>query len=143
MRKFLVLTFVALFAMVGVVSAADTAQTSAALKIGVVDMQTLAQDSDPAKAGRAELEKKYGKERKDLEDEGEKLRKRAEKLKDDQLVKHAAVVSGFEVVPVLGPSAIYDEEEILADEAVNGNMESADGTERLNPEGMVDLDDGF
>ena len=82
MRKFLVLTFVALFAMVGVVSAADTAQTSAALKIGVVDMQTLAQDSDPAKAGRAELEKKYGKERKDLEDEGEKLRKRAEKLKD-------------------------------------------------------------
>lgn len=67
----------------------------------------------------------------------------AEKLKDDQLVKHAAVVSGFEVVPVLGPSAIYDEEEILAEEAANGNMESADGTERLNPEGMVDLDDGF
>lgn len=67
----------------------------------------------------------------------------AEKLKDDQLVKHAAVVSGFEVVPVLGPSAIYDEEEVLAEEAANGNMESADGTERLNPEGMVDLDDGF
>ncbi len=80
MRKFLVLTFVALFAMVSVVAAADTASTG--LKIGVVDMQTLAQDSDPAKAGRAELEKKYGKERKELEDEGEKLRKRAEKLKD-------------------------------------------------------------
>ena len=66
MRKFLVLTFVALFAMVGVVSAADTAQTSAALKIGVVDMQTLAQDSDPAKAGRAAGSGRNGRNREKL-----------------------------------------------------------------------------
>ena len=79
MRKFLVLTLVALFAMASSVCAADNA---AALKIGVVDMQTVATQSDPAKAGRDEMEKKYGKERGQLESEGEKLRKRAEKLKD-------------------------------------------------------------
>ena len=79
MRKFLVLTLVALFAMASSVCAADN---SAALKIGVVDMQTVATQSDPAKAGRNEMEKKYGKEREQLESEGEKLRKRAEKLKD-------------------------------------------------------------
>ncbi len=78
MRKFLVLTLAALFAMAGMAFAADTA----ALKIGVVDMQTVATQSEPAKAARDHMEKKYGKERKSLEEEGEKLRKRAEKLKD-------------------------------------------------------------
>ena len=106
MRKFLVLTFVALFAMVGVVSAADTAQTSAALKIGVVDMQTLAQDSDPAKAGRAELEKSiadyenehkndkryveynkmFAEREKALQDEGKKGKKK-KKISADNLLR--------------------------------------------------------
>ena len=85
MRKFLVLTILALLALTGSAHAAENEakdSTPAVLKIGVVDMQALAQDSDPAKAGRDEMEKKYGKERNELEAEGEKLRKQAEQLKN-------------------------------------------------------------
>ncbi len=85
MRKFLVMAFLAVFAMAGSVHAADTA----ALKIGVVDMQTVATTSDPANAAKEQMEAKYGKERKELEDEGEKLRKRAEKLKDPKTSEDA------------------------------------------------------
>ncbi len=84
MRKFFVMLFLAVFS-VSTAYAADAASTPAAAtapKIGVVDMQTVATTSDPAKSAKEEMEKKYGKERKALEDEGEKLRKRAEKLKD-------------------------------------------------------------
>ncbi|MDO5537678.1 MAG: OmpH family outer membrane protein [Desulfovibrionaceae bacterium] len=85
MRKFLVMTLVAVFALASSVYAADTA----ALKIGVVDMQTIAATSEPAKAAKDQMEQKYGKERKDLESEGEKLRKRAEKLKDPKSSEEA------------------------------------------------------
>ncbi len=84
MRKFFVMLLLAVFS-VSTAYAADAASTPAAAtapKIGVVDMQTVATTSDPAKSAKEEMEKKYGKERKALEDEGEKLRKRAEKLKD-------------------------------------------------------------
>lgn len=83
MRNFIVLLFLAVFS-VSTAYAADAASTPAAAapKIGVVDMQTVATNSDPAKSAKDQMEKKYGKERKALEDEGEKLRKRAEKLKD-------------------------------------------------------------
>ncbi len=83
MRNFFVLLFLAVFS-VSTAYAADAASTPAAAapKIGVVDMQTVATNSDPAKSAKDQMEKKYGKERKALEDEGEKLRKRAEKLKD-------------------------------------------------------------
>ncbi len=82
MRKFFVMLLLAVFS-VSTAYAADAASTPAAApKIGVVDMQTVATTSDPAKSAKDEMEKKYGKERKALEDEGEKLRKRAEKLKD-------------------------------------------------------------
>ncbi len=85
MHKFLVMAFLAVFAMASPVHAAD----EAALKIGVVDMQTVATTSDPAKAAREQMEAKYGKERKELEDEGEKIRKRAEKLKDPKTTEDA------------------------------------------------------
>ncbi len=82
MRKFFVFLILAVFS-VSTAYAADAASPAAATpKIGVVDMQTVATTSDPAKSAKEQMEKKYGKERKALEDEGEKLRKRAEKLKD-------------------------------------------------------------
>ena len=82
MRKFFVFLILAVFS-VSTAYAADAASTAAAApKIGVVDMQTVATTSDPAKSAKDQMEKKYGKERKALEDEGEKLRKKAEKLKD-------------------------------------------------------------
>lgn len=86
MRKFLVMTLVAVFALA---SSAVYAADAPVLKIGVVDMQTVAATSEPAKAAKEEMEKKYGKERKELEDEGEKLRKKAEKLKDPKSSEEA------------------------------------------------------
>lgn len=51
-------------------------------KIGVVDMQTVATDSDPAKAAKAQLEAKYGKDKAALEKQGQALKKQAEALKN-------------------------------------------------------------
>ncbi len=85
MHKFLVTTILAVFVMASSVHAADNAP----LKIGVVDMQSIALNSEPAKAAKEEMEAKYGKERKELEDEGEKLRVRAEKLKDPKTSEDA------------------------------------------------------
>lgn len=51
-------------------------------KIGVVDMQTVATESDPAKAAREQMESKYGKERAALEKQGNSLKKQAEGLKN-------------------------------------------------------------
>ena len=50
-------------------------------RIGVVDMQIIATESDPAKAAREDMEKKYGKERESLEKKGQSLRNQAESLK--------------------------------------------------------------
>ncbi len=51
-------------------------------KIGVVGMQAVATQSDPAKAAKKQMESKYGKEREALEKQGETLKKKAEALKD-------------------------------------------------------------
>lgn len=61
-------------------------------KIGVVDMQTIATDSEAAKEAKAQLESKYGKDRAALEKRGADLKKQAEGLKnpktsDDKKVK--------------------------------------------------------
>lgn len=64
--------------------AADAANVPAA-KIGVVDMQTVATDSDPAKAAKAQLEARYGKERAALEKQGAALKKQAEGLKNPKV----------------------------------------------------------
>lgn len=59
-----------------------TAASVPAAKIGVVDMQTIAMDCDPAKAFKQEMEKKYDKERSALEKQGNALKKQAEALKN-------------------------------------------------------------
>lgn len=77
-----VLTFLAAcLLMAGPAYAADAAAVPPA-KIGVVDMQTVATQSDPAKAAKEQMESKYGKERAALEKQGESLKKQAEALKN-------------------------------------------------------------
>lgn len=64
---------------------ADSAQAPAApqaAKIGVVDMQIVATESEPAKAAREDLEKRFGKERESIEKRGQSLKKQAESLKN-------------------------------------------------------------
>lgn len=91
MRKFFVMTLVALFAMTSSAFAEEAKAPAAGLKIGVVDMQTVATQSEPAQAARAQMESKYGKEKKSLEDEGEKLRKKAETLKGPKVTEQTKV----------------------------------------------------
>ncbi len=64
----------------------------AADKIGVVDMQVIATDSDPAKDARKRMEEKYGKERAALEKEGQALQKEAESLKNASEEKQVAFI---------------------------------------------------
>lgn len=91
MRKFFVMTLVALFAMTSSAFAEEAKAPTTGLKIGVVDMQTVATQSEPAQAARAQMESKYGKEKKSLEDEGEKLRKKAETLKGPKVTEQTKV----------------------------------------------------
>ena len=78
MRKLFVMTLVAMFVMAGSAFAADAA---APLKIGVVDMQTVATTSEPALAAKKQMENKYGSEK--------KLRKKAELLKNPKTSEDA------------------------------------------------------
>ena len=78
MRHFVLLAIVAIsFVLCGTAQAADVP----AAKIGVVDVQQLAAESEPALAAKKEMEDKYGKERKDIEEQGKKLQKMAADLK--------------------------------------------------------------
>lgn len=81
MRKVLSLAVAAMFCMAGNLFAAEASQVPAA-RIGVVDMQTVATESEPAKEAKAQMESKYGKERQELEKQGNALKKRAEELKN-------------------------------------------------------------
>ena len=76
------MTLVLCVMMAGVAFADEAATTAPAAKIGVVDMQAVATQSDPAKAAKKQMESKYGKEREALEKQGETLKKKAEALKD-------------------------------------------------------------
>ena len=81
MRKLSVLfIFIFLFG-VSMAKAAEVANVPAA-KIGVVDVQTIATESEAAKAAKEQLDKKYGKERDTLEKQGKDLQKQAEALKN-------------------------------------------------------------
>lgn len=51
-------------------------------KIGVVDMQAILMESEPAKVAKQELEKKYGKEQEALKKRGADLKKQADGLKN-------------------------------------------------------------
>lgn len=81
MSRTLLAFIAAFFLMSGVSMAADAAAVPPA-KIGVVDMQTVATESEPAKAAKAQMEAKYGKERAALEKKGAALKKQAESLKN-------------------------------------------------------------
>lgn len=89
MRRLIILT-IAIFLLSGVISYAAEAEKAATpapstplpVKIGVVDMQIVATESEPAKAAREDMEKKYGKEKNSLEKKGESLKKQAEALKN-------------------------------------------------------------
>lgn len=87
MRRLMVL-FIAVFLLSGAASYAAEADNAAAgaappvAKIGVVDMQIVATESDPAKAARADMEKQFGKEKENLEKKGQALKKQAEALKN-------------------------------------------------------------
>lgn len=65
---------------------AQAAEVPAA-KIGVVDIQTVATQSEPALAAKKQMEDKYGKERSNLETQGKKLQKKAEELKNPKASK--------------------------------------------------------
>lgn len=88
MRRLIFFAFT-IFLLSGAISYAAEAEkaaepaTSAPLpvKIGVVDMQVIATESDAAKAAREEMEKKYGKEKENLEKKGADLKIQAENLK--------------------------------------------------------------
>ncbi len=80
MRKVLFLSLALSLLLLGTAFAADTA-APLTTKIGVVDMQAVATQSEPAKAAKAQMEKKFGKEKEDLEKQGEALKKKAESLK--------------------------------------------------------------
>lgn len=84
MRKVLLMTLALCVMMASVAFAEEAAAPAAApaAKIGVVDMQAVATQSDPAKAAKKQMESKYGKEREALEKQGETLKKKAEALKD-------------------------------------------------------------
>ena len=61
MRKLMYLTLAVCLMMAGAVAA--NAAEPAAAKIGVVDMQAVATQSEPAQAAKKQMESKYGKER--------------------------------------------------------------------------------
>lgn len=54
-----------------------TAVQAAELNIGVFDLQKVATDSEALKATRAEIDKKFGKQKSDLEQERENIEKKA------------------------------------------------------------------
>ncbi len=54
----------------------------AEVKIGVVDMQVIATQSDAAKDARNKMESRYGSEKKSLEKQAQDLQKQAESFKD-------------------------------------------------------------
>ena len=84
MRKSVLSFLAACLFMSGPALAADASSVPPA-KIGVVDMQTVATQSDPAKAAKEQMEAKYGKERANLEKQGNALKKQAEALKNPKV----------------------------------------------------------
>ena len=78
MRGLLALTLTVFLFLAGAARADDAPP----VKIGVVDMQTIAMECEPAKAFKEQMEKKYGKERSSLEKAGQDIKKQAEALKN-------------------------------------------------------------
>lgn len=87
MRSVRSFMLVAAFAFCLVFCGAAQAAEVPAAKIGVVDIQTVATQSEPALAAKKQMEDKYGKERSNLEAQGKKLQKKAEELKNPKASK--------------------------------------------------------
>lgn len=87
MKKLAILFLSAFFAFSQFSYAADAPASGNVVtaKIGVVDMQTIATDSDAAKAAKSQLETKFGKEREQLEKRGKDIQKQAEGLKNPKI----------------------------------------------------------
>ncbi len=84
MRNLLWLPLALCLLLAAPVKAAESPAVPAA-RIGVVDMQTVATQSDPAKAAKEQMEAKFGQERSKLEKSGESLKKQAEALKNPKV----------------------------------------------------------
>ncbi|BAV92550.1 OmpH family outer membrane protein [Candidatus Desulfovibrio trichonymphae] len=80
MRNVVLTALAACMLIAGAAFAVDE-KTVPTAKIGVVDMQTVATESDPAQAAKKQMEEKYGEERNTLEKQGEDLKKKAGSLK--------------------------------------------------------------
>lgn len=87
-RLILALTLLGFFLCYNYANAADAAPP---VKIGVVDMQAVATESDPAKAAKEQMEAKYGKERAELEKQGAALKKQAEGLRNPKVSEQKRV----------------------------------------------------
>lgn len=87
MKKIAILFLSAFFAFPQFSLAADAPVPGNVVnaKIGVVDMQTIATDSEAAKAAKLQLETQFGKEREQLEKRGKDLQKQAEGLKNPKV----------------------------------------------------------
>ncbi len=72
MRKVLLLALVMCFMSASV--------ALAEVKLGVIDMQVIASESDPAKEAKQQMEKKYGAQKKKLDAEAKSLQKKMEDL---------------------------------------------------------------
>ena len=83
MRKIVVMAFALCFMLSGVALAEP--------KIGVVDMQKIATQSDPAKDAQKRMEKKFGAERAQLEKQTKALQKQAEGLKGSSVTEEKKV----------------------------------------------------
>lgn len=81
----------AAFLLMGSVCIAADASNVPAARIGVVDMQAIATDSEPAKAAKAQMEAKYGKEHAALEKQGNALKKQAETLKNPKVKEQTRI----------------------------------------------------
>ncbi len=79
MRKLLLMAFVMCFMSASV--------ALAEVKVGVVDMQVIAQKSDPAVDAKSKMDAKYGEEKKKLEAEAKNLQKKAEALQKNPTEK--------------------------------------------------------
>ncbi|MBQ4568179.1 MAG: OmpH family outer membrane protein [Desulfovibrio sp.] len=82
MRNIILMAFALCLLLTAPAKAADAEVAKGVHKIGVVDMQVVATESEPAKAAKKQMESKYSKERDELEKQGKALQKKAEALKD-------------------------------------------------------------
>lgn len=78
--------FAALFAVVMLLGAVQTASAQESSKIGFVSLDRILRDSNPAKAAQTKLESEFSKRQKDLQDANGRLKATADKFDKDSPV---------------------------------------------------------